>query len=72
MAKGKKNEEKKKGRGKRGKEEKEEKRKKGGKICPKKFLFKLNKGEEILNLPFFSPSSLGNKGKKGGRMSGIA
>ena len=42
------------------KREKEETRKKGGKICPKKFLFKLNKGEKIWNLLFFSPSSLGN------------
>ena len=51
---------------KRRKREKEEKRKKGGKICPKKFLFKLNKGEKIWNLPFFSPSSLGNG--QGGKM----
>ena len=35
-------------KGKRGKEEKENRRKKGrGKICPKKFLFQLNKGEKI-------------------------
>ena len=49
------------GRGKKGKKrkrrkrEKEEKRKKGGKICHKKFLFMLNKGEKIWNLPFFFP-----------------
>ena len=59
---------------KRGKEEKKKKRKGGkkeerGKICPKKFLFKLNKGEKIWNLPFFSPSSLGNG--QGGRRGGI-
>ena len=51
---------------KRRKREKEGKRKKGGKICPKKFLFKLNKGEKIWNLPFFPPSSVGKRqgGKK--------
>ena len=52
-------------RGKGGKEEKEEKRKKGGK--PKKFLFKLNKGEKIWNLPFFFPIKPWKwpRGKKG-------
>ena len=40
---------------KRRKIEKEEKRKKGGKICPKKFLFKLNKVEKIWKLTFFFP-----------------
>ena len=62
---------------KRRKREKEEKRKKGGKICPKKLLFKLNKGEKIWNLPFFFPIKPWkwprgkNEGNKGGRRGRI-
>ena len=78
MGKKKKKKEKKEGeKRKRRKREKEEKRKKGGKICPKKFLFKLNKGEKIWNLPFFFPIKPWkwprgkNEGNKGGRRGGI-
>ena len=40
------------------KREKEETRKKGGKICPKKFLFKLNKGEKFGICHFFPHQAL--------------
>ena len=54
------------------KREKEETRKKGGKICTKKFLFKLNKGEKFGICHFFPDQAFEmtkgeNKGKKGGK-----